>query len=32
MIGSDSQRILVATDPEEGNEPITLILNWKPRP
>lgn len=32
MIASDSQRILVATDPEEGNEPITLILNWKPRP
>jgi eukaryotic-like serine/threonine-protein kinase len=32
MLSADSQRILVATEPDEGNEPITLILNWKPRP
>jgi dipeptidyl aminopeptidase/acylaminoacyl peptidase len=32
MVASDGQRFLVATVTEEANSPITVILNWKPRP
>jgi Tol biopolymer transport system component len=32
MVSSDGQRFLVATVAEEANSPITVILNWKPRP
>ena len=32
MVSSDGQRFLVATVSEEANSPITVILNWKPKP
>ena len=32
MVSSDGQRFLVATVTEEATSPITVILNWKPRP
>jgi hypothetical protein len=33
MVASDGQRILVAAVKDEAaTPPITLILNWKPRP
>jgi Tol biopolymer transport system component len=32
MISSDGQRFLVSTISEGANSPITVILNWKPKP
>lgn len=32
MVSSDGQRFLVATVTEGATSPITVILNWKPRP
>lgn len=32
MVSRDGQRFLVATVTEEANAPITVILNWKPKP
>jgi hypothetical protein len=32
MVSSDGQRFLVATVAEAASSPITVILNWKPRP
>jgi hypothetical protein len=32
MVSSDGQQFLVATVTEGANLPITVILNWKPRP
>jgi len=32
MVAADGQRFLVATVTEEATSPISVILNWKPRP
>ena len=32
MVSPDGQRFLVATVTEEATSPITVILNWKPKP
>jgi hypothetical protein len=32
MVGADGRRFLVATVSEEAAPPITVILNWKPKP
>jgi hypothetical protein len=32
MVSRDSQQFLVATVKEAGVSPITLIVNWKPKP
>ena len=32
MVSADGQRFLVDTVAEEANSPITVILNWKPKP
>ena len=32
MVAADGQRFLVATVTKEAPSPISVILNWKPRP
>jgi hypothetical protein len=32
MVSSTGQRFLISTVAEEATSPITVILNWKPKP